>query len=1135
MRSLFKKLGVGVLVAALGFGATSAFGQVERADAASTSVVINEVYGGGGNSGATHNQDFIELVNLSSEAVSLAGWKVEYYSAAGNSGGATTLTGTIQPGDHYLIGQAYGSNRGLTAFESDETGTLAMSSTNGAVELKDPSGAVIDLVGFGSAIKFEGQAAPTLSNSTSAERNDPTIDTDDNRADFTVGAPTPQKSADVTEPTDPVDPTDPTDPTDPVDPTDPAEGITAITEIQGTSATSPLVGQTVTTEGVVTAVYHGANSKNGFYLQMPVAYDAAAHAASTAVFVYSPTLAPTVAIGDSVRVTGAVAEFYEQTQISATSLEQLAEPLGAVEPVAAAWPTDAEGRELLEGMLIRPTTGFVVTDHYELNRYGQLTLAAGDSPLITPTEAGAPGSAEAIAQHEQNQQLRVILDDGSSVNYSTNTAAKSTPLPYLTLETPITIGAPVTFDSGVIVDYSFDEWRFQPQQRVTGLENSPVTFGDVREAKPADVGGDITVGTFNVLNYFTTLGDTEAGCRYYDDREGNPTTTNYCGPRGAYDQANFERQQAKIVTAINKLDASVVSLMEIEDSSDFGQERDHALAYLVDRLNEAAGTEKWAYVPSPESIPANGDDVIRTALIYQPAEVSYVEGSVAVLDDPAFVNARAPLSAAFSPVANPEVKFLVLVNHLKSKGGTGTGDNADDTRGPAYSAGSFNGDRTRQAEALVAFAEAQKDAQGTELVFLTGDFNAYSAETPVSTITAAGYERLASSGEYSYHFRGMVGSLDHVFVSDAAAELVTGVDIWTINAYEPIALEYSRYNGNITPLYAPDQYRSSDHNPAVVGLDIPEAEVAPTGSLSVQYFRDQNLDGAYDAGADLTTPDDFLYVKDAAGNWWGTTRQADGTYALPELPVGPAELYFPVPNSYVSTEVFTLDGARLPQLQNERVEGATYVGVDGSTTTFTVSSRLSAVGPVEIVEGAPAEYVAGWSSVTAIAEVVVEGTTVGRQDLAELVFANGDDRFDAAWTDSSSRYRAVKADGSSSAYFLAPTAGIEPTAVEGYEIVSVKAYDGSTELAVAEADGVYTVPTAGLSASFAQIRWVVEVAEIVDPVDPTDPVKPDNPNKGPGNNSGNGPGGNNGNGGDNPNKGPGNNNGKGPKWKQRVV
>ncbi len=791
----------------------------DAAAAPSTSLVISEVYGGGGNSGASYKRDFIELYNVSDQPIDLSGWQVEYFSAkTGNSGGTTSLSGTVAPGDYYLIAQSRGSG-GTVDFEFDAEGSLNMGGREGIVELSN-NGTTVDLVGWGAAKRFEGTPAASTSNSTSAARTPVTQDTDNNKADFTIGEPTPQKSGGAaSEPTETPQPTEAPEPTETPQPTEPGSAATPIVEVQGEGDKSPLVDQTVTVEGIVTAVYP-TGGKNGFFIQAPGEADPTR---SSGVFIYGSNYASDVQIGDSVSVTGKVGENFGATQITATGVSKLEQSLGEATPVKLdAWPaTDAE-RERYEGMLLELSGNYTVTDNYGLNSYGEIGLAFGTKPLVQPTEVAAPDSAEAHEQAAYNAAHGVLLDDGSTWNYTKSKEAQNSPLPYLSLDKPVTVGATATFTKPVVLDYGHNAWRLQPQQQVVGADSEwiPAAFSDAREAAPAEVGGDITVGTFNVLNYFTSLGEQESGCKFYTDREGNPTTNNYCHARGAYNGESFERQQTKIVSAINKLDASVIALEEIEDSADFGQNRDAALANLVNELNKSAGAEKWAYVPSPATIPATGDDVIRTAFIYQPAEVSYVDGSTEILDNPNFTNARAPLAATFTPVAKADQKFVMIANHLKSKGGEGSGDNAsfDKDDNPANNVGGWNGDRTRQAQAVVDFAAAQQQKQGTDLVFLTGDFNAYTMEDPVQTIINAGYVQQVSEGEYSYLFGGMVGSLDHVFASPAAAKLVTGADIWTINAYEPIALEYSRNNSNVTQLYAPDQYRASDHNPMLIGL-----------------------------------------------------------------------------------------------------------------------------------------------------------------------------------------------------------------------------------------------------------------------------------------------------------------------------
>jgi hypothetical protein len=192
--------------------------------------------------------------------------------------------------------------------------------------------------------------------------------------------------------------------------------------------------------------------------------------------------------------------------------------------------------------------------------------------------------------------------------------------------------------------------------------------------------------------------------------------------------------------------------------------------------------------------------------------------------DPAFTDAREPLAQGFKAAGGRDSDaFVVVVNHFKSKG-----SGVDDGTGQ----GNANPDRVAQAESLSDFASGFAADLGAEAVFLTGDFNSYTQEDPLQVLYADGYDNLESTtdpDETTYSFDGLAGSLDHVLANPAAQEMVTGVDIWNINADESIAFEYSRYNYNATLLYAPDPYRASDHDPEVVGLDLaPIGPATPT-------------------------------------------------------------------------------------------------------------------------------------------------------------------------------------------------------------------------------------------------------------------------------------------------------------------
>jgi 5'-nucleotidase len=823
-------------------------------------VLVDEVYGGGGNNGGAFDRDFVELHNPTDEPVSLDGWSVQYGSATGSTwSGQTNLTGEIPAGGSFLVAQASGANTDLPDLPTpDVEGTIAMSGSGAKVALVSSTtrltclGAacataedVVDLVGWGSTTNtFLGTApAPGTANGTSVSRTDHGH-TLDNAADFVAGAPTPANSGDGgPEPT----PT-PTEPT----PTPTPGTVVPIADVQGTGAVAALDGQTVTTRGVVTAAYP-TGGFDGIYLQTAgTGGDPAADAtpgASDAIFVYSAALAAQVQVGDHLEVTGTVGEYFELSQVRASSWSVLTEPAAAVKPTTTAWPATAAEREALEGMLIAPQGEFVVTDNYDTNLYGTVGLAAGGSPLVQPTSVGRPGSDEAAAQAADNAARGVLLDDGSTWNY-TSASRSGTPLPWLNGTDPVRVGASVTFTAPVVLDYRYSAWGFQPTQQLTGANADvaqPATFEDTRTDAPEAVGGDLKVATFNVLNYFTTTGDQLTGCQYYTDRDGDPISVRTgCDARGAADAENLERQETKIVAAISALGADVVALEEIENSAAFDKPRDQALSDLVDALDEVDGAGTWAYVPSPAEVPAS-EDVIRNAFVYRTAAAETVGESQILLGSEAFGNARQPLAQVFQPVGGTtgtDDDLLVVTNHFKSKGSAGPwpGD-ADAGDGQ----GSSNESRVRQATDLVAFADEVAAEAGTDKVLLVGDFNAYEQEDPIVVLTDAGYTDLGpTTGEWTYSFDGQVGSLDHVLASPAALAAVTGTDIWNINAVEPVANEYSRYDYNVTNLYDTSPFRSSDHDPLLVGLDLlADAPTAPAWEAGTVYTAGDvvSLDG----------------------------------------------------------------------------------------------------------------------------------------------------------------------------------------------------------------------------------------------------------------------------------------------------
>ncbi|WP_298750344.1 ExeM/NucH family extracellular endonuclease [uncultured Serinicoccus sp.] len=796
--------------------------------AAGPGLVIDEVYGGGGNSGAVYTHDFVELVNSTEASIDLDGYAVSYYSSSGNLGDSCDLTGTVEPGASFLVQQNPGSGGTTPLPDPDIECGASMSGSNGIVELTLDD-EVVDLVGYGSATRFEGSAAaPGLSNTTSASRTD-AVDTDDNAADFTQGEPTPNGSGGGTDPDPEPDP-------EPVDAT--------IAQIQGTGATSPLEGGQVNTTGVVTAAYP-TGGFSGVYLQTPGSGGVAKAPgdASDGVFLYSSWAADNLEIGDCVEVeAGEVVEFNGMTEISGGFVTAV-DGCDAVSPTTLdTLPVTEEEKEVYEGMLVQPEGTYTITNNYQLNQYGQIGLALGDEPLYQATDQVLPGE-EAEAYEAANQEKYITLDDGSSWDYLRNETAQGSALPYLSAQEPHRTGSQVSFTAPVILDYRF-QWNYQPVSQVVGSDSpvDPISSEDDREYAAPEVGGDLQVGAFNVLNYFSDLGQDEEGCDFYADRFGNPVATDFCEVRGAWSEQAFADQQAKLVTAINGTDAEVLALMEIENSaalSYIDHPRDKAVADLVAALNEDAGEERWAYAPSPAVTPPN-EDVIRTAFIYDPEVVSLDGPSLIQLDD-AFANARYPLAQGFT--TDDGLSFVAVANHFKSKG-----SGEDDGTGQ----GLANPSRIAQAEALTEWSE---EMFADEAVFLMGDFNAYSREDPVRVIEDAGYTNLARAAEpdsASYQFSGRLGSLDHVFANEAADAMVTGAGVWDINGDESIAFQYSRRNYNLVDFHSDDQFASSDHDPVLAGLSAGTDEVVPVDRISGtnRYDTAAKIAAAYPEGVD---------------------------------------------------------------------------------------------------------------------------------------------------------------------------------------------------------------------------------------------------------------------------------------------
>lgn len=580
---------------------------------------------------------------------------------------------------------------------------------------------------------------------------------------------------------------------------------TPIHEIQGSGPLSALAGTQAFIEGIVVGDFQNNSTPDdgeldGFYVQEEDAQADTDPATSEGIFVFAPG-APDVTIGDHVRVVGTVADFPADGESRMTELTSVGGVVvcasGLTLPVATTVTLPVEALsdfESYEGMLVTFPQALTISEFFNYDRFGEVVLTVDRD--FQPTAVYEPGSQARADLAEENLLNRITLDDGLTTPNPERTRHPNGDA--FTLENRFRGGDTVADVTGVM-DHSFGLYRVQP------TEGADYVAVNRRPQAPDDVGGSLTVASFNVLNYFTTL--TSAG--------------DICGPlenqecRGADTEEELARQQAKIVAALAAIDADVVGLIEIEN-----HHADVPTATLVGALNDVVGAGTYDYIATG----AIGTDVIRVAFIYKPGSVMPV-GEFAILDssvDDRFNDDhnRPVLAQAFEENATGGV-FTVAVNHLKSKGSDCGGAPDDD---PVQ--GNCNGTRTAAAEALVDWLAADPTGSGDLDALIMGDLNSYDKEDPIAAIRATGYTDLVHEfgGEfaYSYLFDGQLGYLDTGLASPTLAPQVTGATVWHINADEPDLIDYdmSFKSDAQDALFAPDAYRSSDHDPVIVGLDL---------------------------------------------------------------------------------------------------------------------------------------------------------------------------------------------------------------------------------------------------------------------------------------------------------------------------
>jgi uncharacterized protein len=515
-----------------------------------------------------------------------------------------------------------------------------------------------------------------------------------------------------------------------------------------------------------------------------------------------------VFVGDHVRVRGTASEYFELTQVSSSQLWLCATGVPLPEPTELVLPVaDVYGFEQLEGMLVTIPQDLVIAEYFNFDRYGEIVLST--QRFMTFTALYPPnilGYQDSLEEYFLNS---ITLDDGRT-GQNPDPAIHPNGAEF-TLNNLFRGGDLVTNVTGIL-DYAFNLYRIQPTQ---GADYTPV---NLRPETPIIMEGDLKIASMNVLNYFTTI----------------DTGASICGPsgnmecRGADNAEELWRQRVKILAALATINADVVGLIEIENDRP-GMPADYPTADLVAGLNEILGAGTYDYI----STGAIGTDAIKVALIYKPATVTPV-GHYAILDssvDSRFLDEynRPVLAAAFMDNWSEEV-FTVAVNHLKSKGSAcdaiGDYDLGD-------GAGNCNLTRLDAAQAQVEWLATDPTGSGTPNTIIIGDLNSYDKEAPIDAIKA-GPDGLFGTADdyydliyeyhgdyaYSYVFDGKIGYLDYALANTNFAQYIDDVTVWHINADEPDLIDYdtSFKQPAQQAIFAPDAYRSSDHDPVIVAL-----------------------------------------------------------------------------------------------------------------------------------------------------------------------------------------------------------------------------------------------------------------------------------------------------------------------------
>jgi predicted extracellular nuclease len=835
---------------------------------AQTGLVISQIYGGGGNSGATYTNDFIELYNPTAAAISLSGLSVQYASATGTSWNAATLPAvSVAAGHFFLIEAAAGSTTAqalptpdfvLTLSNVSQTFVINLSATAGKVALVNtttpitvacPTGAtILDFVGYGTTANCSEGNAPaptTTSNAQSIVRTVPGVDTNVNAADFSViSPPNPRNSGAATGPVTP--------------PT------VAIHAIQGSKSTtamtvSPYAGQQVTTTGVVTTVL-----SNAFFIQSRDSDADADPTTPEGIEVYTGTPLPAAAvIGNLVKVTGTV-QTYPAATASHTPATEITSPTVTLMSTGNAMPTAVT----LTASMLTPSGGLYQLTPYEGMRVtvpsvtsvsgtnGSITSAG--EPTETPTSTGyfygvitgtarpfrepgidirdpaVPGEPSGVAKFDDNPE-RILIDSvlagGTSIEIST--------------------GAVLTNVTGVL-DFTFSNDTYYDPSRLildASYNRANVTAGMTPQPVALPASTEFTVASFNIERFFnpaqTTPDDiyyVPAGVTGYNGSSSTGTTST----GQTYISEAVDVTPAAYATRLKKVSLAIRTMLNLPDVVTLEEvENENVANDIASQVNSDAGVSGLytAYSTDNSTYYSQDGTGISVGFLVKNTvdELGFTQygaketftptsstGLVTLNDRPWLV-----LNAGIKRANSKDYPVTVIVNHMKAL----TGENSTTST-------STRQKKELQAEDIAKYIQTLQ-AAGTHVIS-GGDFNAFEfsdgyADTlatytntnvlPATQVVQPGVAGLVTppltdmalllpaNQRWSYQEDGDAQILDHLVVTPELVAAGAHMAYAHFDADFPL----TSYNDPTTPA------RTSDHDAAVGYFNLPAPVLA--GSL----------------------------------------------------------------------------------------------------------------------------------------------------------------------------------------------------------------------------------------------------------------------------------------------------------------